>query len=176
MTYQMTPARRAALRKAQLISAQKRRRHTATRAVLHTTRQRAEIAYREGQLKHYQTHEHRQVLGNQTKALPKKAAKAGTKYAAKKALKATAKAGLTIGAATAIGYTAYGMTPHAVSARQNRAASAHLRSMGYGSGTRHVTSSRIAGSGVHGKSIKALPMGPKGRKTVRQRAYRARKR
>lgn len=171
--YVMTPARRAALRKAQLISARNRRRHTAIGYALHDTRQRVAIAYREGQLQHYRTHESRQIAGQKVKALPKKAARKGGKYVLKRAAIGTAKAGLTIGAASAIGYTAYGMTPRGKINRQKRAERLHLKGMAYG----HVT--RVKSTRVHpvfGSPVRALPVGPKGRATMRQRQYRAKKR
>jgi hypothetical protein len=151
--YVMTPARRAALRKAQLVSARNRNKHGVGRAIAHDARQRAALAYREGQLKHYKAQPHREVAGQKVKALPKKAGKAGTKYVAKKALKGVGKAGLTIGAASAIGYTAYGMTSHGRIAHQNRAANRHLGSMNYGKNT------RVASHRVYGSKIKALPRG-----------------
>lgn len=171
--YVMTPARKAALRKAQLVSARKRRAHSVTGYAFHDARQRAAIAYREGQLQHYRTQPHRQVTGQKVKALPGKAGKAGAKYVARKAAKTALKAGLTIGAATAIGYTAHGMTDRGKIGRQNRAAQAHLGSMGYGR-VRKVKSTRV--HPVFGASVKALPVGPKGRSVQKRRATRARSR
>jgi hypothetical protein len=137
MSYVMTPARRAALRKAQLISAQRRRKHGAVHSVLHSARQRAGVAYNEGKLQHYRTHEHREALGQKTKALPRKAAKTALKKSLKTGAKAAIGAGLTIGAATAIGYTASGM----VSGRSHK-------SIG-GRPIRHVKSTRGVGMPLH---------------------------
>ena len=167
MTYQMTPARRAALRKAQLISAQRRRKHTSLGYAAHNTRQRVAIAYREGQLRHYRTHEPVQVVGSKVKRLPAKAARKGGKYVLKRAAIGTAKAGLTLGAATAVGYTAYGMTSSGKLRARDRAAKSHLGSMGYGRNT-YIKSSRV--HPVFGAPVRALPVGPKGRATIKRRA------
>lgn len=156
MTYVMTPARRAALRKAQLVSARNRRKHSPIGYALHDARQRTAIAYREGQLKHYKNQPRRELAGQKVKALPGKAGKAGTKYVARRAIKGVAKAGITIGAASAIGYTAYGMTSHGRIAHQTRSANRHLGSMGYGRST-HVKSTRV--HPVFGQKVKALPRG-----------------
>lgn len=188
MTYQMTPARRAALRKAQLISARKRRKTGIARVIAHDTRQRVALAYREGQLKHYRSAPQREIAGEKVKRLPGKAARKGAKYAAKRAAISTAKAGITIGAATAIGYTARGMVVHSKSQKQfgttkasrvrNKAAYRHLNNMGYdyygSGGARRVKSTRV--HPVFGAPVKALPMGPKGRATVKRRATMAKKR
>lgn len=165
--YVMTPARRAALRKAQLISARNRRKHTALGYAAHDARQRVAIAYREGQLKHYKAKDTQGVLGQKTKQLSKRSGKRAAKYTARKAAKTALKAGLTLGAATAIGYTAGSITQ---GPRQRRAAARHLGSMNYGRQT-NVKSTRV--HPVFGAPVKSLGMGPKGRATVRQRKYRA---
>jgi hypothetical protein len=168
--YVMTPARRAALRKAQLISARRRRRHSPLGYAAHDTRQRIAIAYREGQLQRYRTADQRAIHGQKVKQLPKKAAKRTGKYVLKRAAIGTAKAGLTLGAATAIGYTAYGMSPRGKLAKEHKHLGSHLSS----GKTVRVHSTR--GPAVFGTPTKSLGMGPKGRATVRQRGYRAKKR
>lgn len=178
--YVMTPARRAALRKAQLISARNRRKYGVTKAIVHDARQRTALAYRQGQLNHYKTKHVKELEGQKIqqlgssgrKSLPRRAAKSGVKYVAKRAAINTAKAGIALGAASAVGYTAYGMTSHAQIRKQTRAQNRHLGSMGYGKQTR-VKSARVASWATPPKS---LGMGPKGRATTRQRAYRAKKR
>ena len=155
--YVMTPARRAALRKAQLVSARRRRRHSVAGYALHDARQRVAIAYREGQLHHYKANAHQaQIAGQKEKRqLHRKAIKHGAKYAAKKTAKSAAKAGLMIGAAGITGYTAYAMSSQGRSIRANKAYNQHLKSMGYGKRT-HIKSYRPP---TFGKPIKALPRG-----------------
>lgn len=161
MTYNMTPARRAALRKAQLISARKRRKHGALRTIARTTRQRAEAAYRQGQLNHYQARKQHALEGQKVqqtlerhkverKALGIENRRKKLRRGALKVGKTAATAGLTLGAATAVGYTAYGMTSNY---RQVNAANRHLKSMGYGATT------KIRSTRIHGTKIKALPRG-----------------
>jgi hypothetical protein len=143
--HQMTPARRAALRKAQLVSARKRRRRGVRKEVSRAVRQTGSAARAGGSLAR------RKAVRNFNSPANKTRRRKAVKYGA---------IGVGVGAGAVLGYKTAPMGKALYASRNVRR------------GPIRVHSSRV---GYPPRRPQALTMGPKGRNAVAARKYRARK-
>lgn len=145
-SHKMTPARKAALRKAQLVSARKRRRRTVRREVSRAGRQTISAAKAGGSL------------------AGRKAVRSfnspANKARRRKALKVAA-VGAGVGASAVVGYKTAPMAKQLYASRNVRRGPARPR----------VSPGPAA---IHGRRTRALTMGPKGKAAMRSRRYRQR--
>ncbi|AAN02069.1 gp15 [Mycobacterium phage Barnyard] len=151
-SHKMTPARKAALRKAQLVSARKRRRRTVKNEVKRAGRQTLSAARAGGSVA--------------TRKAVKRFNSPANRARRRKALKVAA-VGAGVGTAAVLGAKAAPMGRQLYASRN------------VSRGPRRVSSSRQplrTPRAVTGTRTRALTMGPKGKSTMRSRRYRERKR
>ena len=167
--YVLTPARRAALRRAQLISAQKRRKYGVGYQAKNVVKQKIAIRYTSSQVRGYQNLKSYRSMSRAQKIA---AYNQGTPYGkvkrpitaqhrAKVIGKRVGKTALTAGVIG--GAVAVGIARHNISGPKYAP-----------SGVRRVKSYRGISQPLY--SQKSLGTGPKGKSTIRSRNYRARRR